>query len=128
MGTQQALTTEQINVLGMLDTIVIETYDNELYERLWDEYDLPGDDVDEALEALERYGYIYEDRSLTTDGKQYLQLNSEYYEKLKSIKNNTEKESKKSNLKYQVEIIGGIIAVVTAVVTTIIAICDAVNK
>lgn len=128
MGTQQALTTEQVNVLSMLDTMVIETYENELYEKLWNEYDLSGDEVDEALEALERYGYIYEDRSLTTDGKQFLQLNLEHYEKKIKNTNNIKKESKKSNLKYWVEILGGIIAAITAVVTTIIAICNAVNK
>ena len=49
MGTQQALTTEQVNVLSMLDTMVIETYENELYEKLWNELEYEPDPIPEEI-------------------------------------------------------------------------------
>jgi len=91
MSTEQRLTEEQVEVL-----FVLETLENYMYESspestmndLISQLELgsgkglseKGNDI-EILDALEYYGYIDSDRTLTPDGKQYIKLLREALEK-----------------------------------------------
>ena len=86
MGTQQALTTEQIIILDIID--YLEKYNDDEFinaditKKLsafsWDSVDIDPMSVEENLELLEYFKYISADRTLTYQGRQYLMLSKEY--------------------------------------------------
>ena len=95
MGTQQELTTAQIEVLILINDICEYLRDNDMEnefetnmnETVCNIFCVEKDEViddskqsyyDEICEILHHYGYVDEDYFITTDGKQYLYLFKEY--------------------------------------------------
>ena len=81
MGTQQALTTKQLELLTLLYSIE-EFVDKEAKEEMVTPIDeilisncvYKEEEYDELTEALIAYGYVDDNIKLTTDGKQYIAL------------------------------------------------------
>lgn len=88
MGTQQELTTEQATVLIIFQAfqkLADEVEDNEtpvkeLIGQFFDDINMGITDLEEIVYILQYYGYISFDCTLTTDGKQYIALLSDYNE------------------------------------------------
>lgn len=87
MGTQQALTTEQLELLVIIDEI--QEYDKEhpnsipaggIKEVLDSSSIMDSDNFNRIAHVLEYYGYIHNGDELTVDGKQYIDLFKEYLE------------------------------------------------
>lgn len=85
MGTQQALTTEQLELLVIIDEI--QEYDKEhpnsipaggIKEVLDSSSIMDSDNFNRIANVLEYYGYIHNGDELTVDGKQYIDLFKEY--------------------------------------------------
>ena len=86
MGTQQELTTEQIEVLILIDDISNYVKENKVdllapMSEVIDDMGVTKDSCEEICEVLKHYGYIvnFDDGyKLTQDGKQYIRLFKEY--------------------------------------------------
>lgn len=85
MGTQQALTTEQISLLLMIkaiDDFGKENPDNippgGVMEVLVSNDLIQPEDYDRITTVLKHYGYLHNGDELTTDGRQYVELFAEY--------------------------------------------------
>lgn len=87
MGTQQALTTEQLELLVFIDEI--QGYEKEhpnsipaggIKEVLDSSSIMDSDNFSRIANVLEYYGYIHNGDELTIDGKQYIDLFKEYLE------------------------------------------------
>lgn len=85
MGTQQALTTEQLELLIIIDEI--ETFDRVhpdnipaggIKEILNNNGIMSPEDFSRIANVLGYYGYIHNGDELTVDGKQYIELFKEY--------------------------------------------------
>lgn len=85
MGTSQALTTEQIELLILIECI--EDFDkenpgnipNDGIKAILDTNSImEPDDFDRITEVLEYYGYLENGDELTIDGRQYINLFKEY--------------------------------------------------
>ena len=81
MGTQQALTTEQLELLIIIDEI--ETFDRVhpdnmpaggIKEILNNNGIMSPEDFSRIANVLGYYGYIHNGDELTVDGKQYIEL------------------------------------------------------
>lgn len=97
MGTQQALTTEQLEVLILINDIcdlikekhLENTYETAITETVCgilceEENDTPDDSkqhrVEEVCNILKYYGYLEDNYFISIDGRQYLELLKEYIE------------------------------------------------
>ena len=97
MGTQQALTTEQLEILILINDIcdLIEekhlenTYETAMTETVCgilceEENEIPDDNkqhrVEEVCNILKYYGYLEDNYLISIDGRQYLELLKEYIE------------------------------------------------
>lgn len=87
MGTQQELTTEQISLLLMIK--MVEDFEKENpnnipdggVKEVLDSNDLvKPEDFDRIAKVLEYYGYLRNGDELTIDGRQYIELFTEYLE------------------------------------------------
>lgn len=87
MGTSQALTTEQIELLILIECI--EDFDKEnpgnvplggIKEILDTNSLMEPEDFDRIAKVLEYYGYLENGDELTIDGRQYISLFKEYLE------------------------------------------------
>lgn len=85
MGTQQVLTTEQIELLIIIDDI--EEYDRKhpgnipaggIKEILESSSIMTSEEFKRLANVLEYYGYLHNGDELTIDGKQYIELFKEY--------------------------------------------------
>ena len=85
MGTSQALTTEQIELLILIECI--EEFDKEnpgnipnggIREILVENSIMELEDFDRITEVLEYYGYLKNGDELSIDGRQYINLFKEY--------------------------------------------------
>lgn len=85
MGTQQVLTTEQIEFLIIIDDI--EEYDRKhpgnipaggIKEILESSSIMTSEEFKRLANVLEYYGYLHNGDELTIDGKQYIELFKEY--------------------------------------------------
>lgn len=92
MGTSQQLTTEQLELLILLNEINVfkEKLDEELetgvHEIIVSSHVMKAEKFDEIADVLEHYGYINDEYEPTEEGIQCLRLYKEYLE-------NQEKES-----------------------------------
>lgn len=96
MGTQQALTTEQVELLILINDI--EDFDREhpgniptggIKEILDSSNVMEPEKFSQLANVLEHYGYLHNGDELTIDGKQYIELFKEYL-KQKAEKPNVE--------------------------------------
>ena len=95
MGTQQALTTEQLEVLILINDIcdlikekhLENTYKTAMTETICgilseEENETPDDNkqhhIEEVCNILNYYGYLDDDYFVSIDGRQYLELLKEY--------------------------------------------------
>lgn len=82
MGTQQALTTNQLELLTIIYDIEEfgKKHGNEtdIQEILVQNDLISEEEFEEISEVLIYYGYLSEDREVTIDGKQYINLFVEY--------------------------------------------------
>ena len=87
MGTSQALTTEQVELLILIECI--EDFDKKnpgnvppggIKEILDTNSIMEPDDFDRIAKVLEYYGYLENGDELSIDGKQYINLFKEYLE------------------------------------------------
>lgn len=85
MGTQQALTTEQVELLIIISEI--EKFDSVhpgnipdggIKEILNNSSIMTPEEFDQLANILEHYGYLHHGDELTIDGKQYVELFKEY--------------------------------------------------
>jgi len=82
MGTQQALTTKQLETLIIIRAIeqyIVEEDINskfdDIFEKIsWDSAGIRDTEVEEICKVLERFGYIGNNKRLTLDGKQCAEL------------------------------------------------------
>lgn len=95
MGTQQALTTFQAEVLSVFHYKQDTGIRGEIY---WDSFEWEKEDVDKAIDILRYYGYLNHEKitdadgypTLTTDGEQYVLLLNDELEKLDSLSEKAE--------------------------------------
>lgn len=86
MGTNQQLTTEQLELLILLNEINVfkENLDEELetgvHEIIVSSQVMEAEKLDEIADVLEHYGYINDEYEPTIDGVQYLRLFKEHLE------------------------------------------------
>lgn len=86
MGTNQQLTTEQLELLILLNEIneFKENLDEELetgvHEIIVSSQVMEAEKLDEIADVLEHYGYINDEYEPTIDGVQYLRLFKEHLE------------------------------------------------
>lgn len=85
MGTQQALTTEQVELLILIDSI--EEFESKnpgnippggIKEILDSSNVMEPEKFSQLANVLEHYGYLHNGDKLTIDGKQYIELYKEY--------------------------------------------------
>lgn len=88
MGTQQQLTTEQVELLILIKEI--EDFNKEqsgnipeggVGEIIVSNGVMTADEFDNITDILENYGYLQNDYELTTDGRQYIKIFQEYLQK-----------------------------------------------
>ena len=92
MGTHQPLTTAQVTVLTLLKDLD-ELEDIKAVDKFcWDSVGINWDEETEIFATLEHYGYIDDERNLTLDGKQYLNLLKEYIQKVEDTKKSKKRE------------------------------------
>lgn len=92
MGTQQALTTEQLELLIILQELALYSDDKigeltavtEKFELIsWDSIGREIEDVDRDITVLQYYDYIDKNMEITIDGEQYIKLAKAYVEEKK---------------------------------------------
>lgn len=88
MGTQQQLTTEQIELLILIKEI--EDFNREqpgnipdggVGEIIVSSGVMTADELKDTTDILENYGYLQNDYELTIDGRQYIKIFQEYLQK-----------------------------------------------
>lgn len=105
MGTQQALTNNQVEVLLVLMAIekyvaeedINAEFDNVFEAIAWDSVGIEDNEIEGICKDLERFGYIDNSKKLTLDGRQRTKLEIDRLSEELKEENTKENKIKKKN-------------------------------